>query len=140
MKEEKDAAARPDTNGMSVDGRLQWFPTQLTTVTFTGQRDIFDPGLVGSGSAYNTTFGVRVDHELRRNVLLFGEARSRTIDFQDIDRKDDQGEFGFGLGYKLNRRARLDLSYMMRTQDSGGALADRDFDQNILSAALVLYP
>lgn len=140
VKEEKDAAARPDTNGMSVDGRLQWFPTQLTTVTFTGQRDIFDPGLVGSGSAYNTTFGVRVDHELRRNVLLFGEARSRTIDFQDIDRKDDQGEFGFGLGYKLNRRARLDLSYMMRTQDSGGALADRDFDQNILSAALVLYP
>jgi hypothetical protein len=73
-------------------------------------------------------------------VLLFGEARSRSIDFQDIDRTDDQGEFGIGLGYKLNRRARLDLSYMMRTQDSSGLQSERDFDQNILSAALVIYP
>jgi hypothetical protein len=140
VEEEKDALSRPDTNGMSVDGRLEWFPTQLTTLTFTGQRDIFDPGLVNSSTAYNTSFGVRIDHELRRNVLLFGEARSRSIDFQDIDRTDDQGEFGIGLGYKLNRRARLDLSYMMRTQDSSGLQAERDFDQNILSAALVIYP
>jgi hypothetical protein len=28
----------------------------------------------------------------------------------------------------------------MRTQDSSGLQSERDFDQNILSAALVIYP
>jgi hypothetical protein len=69
-REEKDAAALRGANfdGLSVDGRLQWFPTELTTVTFNANRFVFDPGLNIASTAAFAGGGVRIDHELRRNV------------------------------------------------------------------------
>ncbi len=140
VTENRDLAGAPDTSGLSVDGRLQWFVTEITNITFTGQRTVFDPGLVNSSVAFNTTFGVHVDHELRRNIVLFGDAGYGVQDFQDIDRKDNITTFGVGAGYKVNRHARLDLGYTLRNQDLSGAMHDRSFDQNIVSLTLKLYP
>lgn len=140
VKENQDLAGAPDTSGLSVDGRLQWFVTQITNITFTGERTVFDPGLLNSSVAFNSNFGVHVDHELRRNIILFGDVGYGQLDFQDIDRKDKVTTFGVGAGYKVNRHARLDLAYTLRNQDSTGVDRDRSFDQNIVSLALKLYP
>jgi hypothetical protein len=70
LDEKKDDAFFADVSGLSVDGRLQWFPTRLTTVSFTGARRVVDTGAFDSPSAVETVLGARVDHELRRNIIL----------------------------------------------------------------------
>jgi hypothetical protein len=140
FKEEKDAATRPDFDGLSLTGRLLWFPTQLTTVTFNAYSGVFDPGIPTSASASDTRFGFRVDHELRRNIVVFGDVTFGKYDFEDIDREDDFTQASVGIGYKMNRNARIDLAYRLNSQDSSGAAADRTLDQNILSLGITLFP
>jgi hypothetical protein len=140
ITDEKDDPTETDIEGLSVDGRVQWFPTQLTTVTFRAHRGVFDPGIRQVTNAIDTNYGVRADHELRRNILLFGEINGGTYEFEGYDREDDFIEARFGAGYKLNKNMRIDLSYSLHTRNSSGAQADRDLDQNILSAGLVIYP
>ncbi len=152
ITENKYDSALENTDGLSMNANLLWFPTQLTTLTFSGVRTIYDPGLSGSSSAVLTNLGVRADHELRRNLLAFGTLNTSTTDYKGgvpgatpgslvpIDREDDVFSAGAGLGFKLNRNARINATYTFRTQDSSGADSDRDFDQNIFSVELRIYP
>jgi hypothetical protein len=146
---EDDKDARPDTDGLSVDGQLMWFPTQLTTVTFNASRGVFDPGLVTSASATRTNFSVHADHELLRNVVLFGTVGFGTYEFEgtvvgppvrEFDREDEFTDVALGAGYKLNKHARIDAGYRLHSQDSSGLDADRNLDQNIFSISLKLFP
>jgi len=138
IQEEKKS--RVNADGLSVNATLKWFPTQLTTVTFSGLRSIYDPGLAQSATVTNTSLSVRGDHELLRNVLLFWEARGTQDEFQDIDRQDDRFDFSAGVGYKLNRNARIEAAFTRRSQDSSGVNRDRSFDENIIGVTLRLYP
>jgi hypothetical protein len=140
--DDKDNPAFGDTEGLNIRANVKWFPTQLTTVTFSGNRGVTDPGLATSASSVYTAFGVRVDHELFRNVLLFGDLRTDNYDFQGsaIDREDDALNAAFGAQYKLNKNMRLEASYSMRSQDSSGANAGPNLDQNILSASIRFFP
>jgi hypothetical protein len=45
-----------------------------------------------------------------------------------------------GVGYKINKRVRLDFGYTRRQVESAGFQRDRDFDQNIFDVALKLHP
>ncbi|MEP7210632.1 MAG: outer membrane beta-barrel protein, partial [Alphaproteobacteria bacterium] len=146
--ESKSKSGR-DFDGPAVDGRLQWFPTQITTVTLVAARSVFDPGLLQSSIAVDTAVSVHIDHELRRNIILFGDLGYDNQDFQDFDRNDKIVNFGVGVGYKLNRHARVDFGYTLRNQDSTGTGQDGTgatipqgprFTDNIVSVSLRLFP
>lgn len=139
-QDEKDDPLQPDTDGLNFTGRLQWYPTELTTVTFRGFRGIVDPGIPDVASATSTTWGARVDHELMRNVILFGDFGFAKYEFEDYDREDERFDVSIGAAYKLNRNMRVDVSYRSHRVDSSGAFADRNLDQNILSAGLTIFP
>jgi len=141
------SALRPDTKGLSVDARLMWFPTEITTVTFNANRAVYDPGLPDSSSAFYTTYGVHVDHELRRNIVLFGglSGGKRDYDFQPTppstvapSRTDDLFNADAGVAWKLNKHARLEAAYSYAKQDTSGL--GFGFDNNIVSIGLKLYP
>jgi hypothetical protein len=147
FNEDKESPVFRDFDGFSIEGRLQWFPTQLTTVTTSASRGAYDPGLFNSASATQTIVGVRADHELRRNVLVFADTRYVLTDFQDIDREDNQFDISLGVGYKLNPNARIEAGFTRRTIESSGFDAElssdgraRDLDQNILGVTLRLFP
>jgi hypothetical protein len=142
FKDERDAAIYEDTDGLSVAANVQWFPTQLTTVTFHGFRGAIDPGLVASATAVASSYGVRVDHELYRNILLFGGLRMENNKFEGIaiDREDDALAASIGAAWKLNKNARVEAQYTGRTQDSSGANAGPDMDQNVLSVGVRFFP
>jgi hypothetical protein len=138
---------RPDAKGLSVDARLAWFPTEITTVTFNANRGVYDPGLPDSSSAFYTTYGVHVDHELRRNIILFGglSGGKRDYDFQvtppatvAANRTDDLFNADAGVAWKVNKHARLEATYSYAKQDSSGV--GFGFDNNIVSVGLKLYP
>ena len=142
FKDKRDNAIYGDTDGLNLSANVQWFPTQLTTVTFLANRGVIDPGLLQSASAVNTAYGIRVDHELMRNLLLFGSLRQETNDYEGvaIDRKDEALTAQVGAAWKLNRNARVEVSYRARSQDSSGVNAGPDLDQNVISAGIRFYP
>lgn len=136
LKTDFDDPAFADIDGLSVDTRVQWFVSQLTTLTGTARRSVVDPGLAGVAGAVETAFGVRGDHELRRNWLVFGEAEIRSLDFEGISRKDDRLGLGVGSLWKINKRAWLEAAYRYTNQDS----PVQDFNDHRLSVSLKLYP
>jgi hypothetical protein len=139
----EDKNLSPDLEGLSLDAQIEWFPTQLTTVTFRGTSEVFDPGLPNSFSALRTVYGARVDHEFYRNVLLFGDGSFGSYDYEGINRQDDFSDFAFGLAWKLNRHARLEGEYRIHNTESTGTLADpfrTDASQNIFSIGIRVYP
>ena len=125
-----------DVDGLSVDGRVQWFVTQLTTLTANANRRVIDPGLFADAGATETRLGVRADHELLRNMLLFGEFGVSNFDFENLDRDDDRFDVGTGLTYKLSKRAWVEAAYRYANQDSDF----QDFTDNRVTVSLKLFP
>ncbi|MEZ5936997.1 MAG: outer membrane beta-barrel protein [Hyphomonadaceae bacterium] len=139
-KDDANLTSGRDFDGVSIDGNLHWFITELTTLSFSAQRAPEDPGLPNSSSASVTRLGARADHELLRNVLISVDLKSTKRAYEDISREDEFFEGSLGVGYKLNKHARIDASYTRRDQTSSGALVGPEFDQNVFSIGLRLYP
>lgn len=141
FSEDRDSSAEK-LEGLNVAGNVKWFPTELTTVTFLANRGVIDPGLATSATAVNTTFGIRVDHELLRNLLLFGNLRQETNEYEGtlIDREDDALSLAIGGAYKLNRNMHLEFQLTTRSQDSSGLNAGPEMDVNTISAGIRFFP
>jgi hypothetical protein len=126
-----------DISGFAASGEIEWFPTQITTVTFRAAREVQDTGLITSPAALNTTGGVQVDHELLRNLLLTGRFEYSNSDYQRIDREDDRTAAIFGVNYLTNRHFNVQLFYSYLKQSSSGVASGVDYTVNRLSVALV---
>lgn len=133
-----DAAAFDDFSGYSVRARVEWFPTQLTTVTFRASRSIEDSGLIGSAGIVSDQVGVNVDHELLRNVIISGALGYEKNEFLDLSREDDRWNLGVSGTYLLNRSVGITAGYSRLDQDSTGAGAGPDFVVNKASIGLIL--
>ncbi|MFN7054741.1 outer membrane beta-barrel protein [Hyphomonas sp.] len=142
LKEDKDDAFFADVSGLSIDGRLQWFPTRLTTVSLNAGRSVVDVGAFDSPSALATRGGARVDHELRRNIVVSGFANFANYEYQEIDRKDENVELGLVATYKMNKRVHLDAFYTRLDRDASGAavFGNPNYDVNQVGIALRVFP
>ena len=133
---EYDDPSFSDVDGVSVVGNLQWFVTQLTTISGNAQRNVIDPGLVLSNAAIETSVSGRADHELRRNLILTGEARFTNFDFENIARDDDRFTARVGATWKINPNIWLDGSYELTDQSSNV----QDFSENRVLFGLRIFP
>lgn len=138
LEENRDSPVFADISGVSVDGRLQWFPTRLTTVTATAGRRTTDLGLVQAAAAVATNGGLRVDHELLRNVVLYASGNIYDTKFEDIARDDTFFETALGAVYKLNKRVHLEGFYRHNNRDS--SILTEEFSQNVVGFELRLFP
>lgn len=129
-------------DGVAVSGRLEWYVTQLTTLTFTARQDADDEVSIQSRLPYETTeYGARIDHELRRNVILTASARLGERDYQ-IDladpRQDEYSTVEAGADWLLNRNAAVRFRYERDEVDSSGQPASRDYEVNKVTVGLTL--
>jgi hypothetical protein len=140
FRDEKDSPSFVDSQGLSVDANLVWFPTQLTTVTFRANRGAFDAGIRQSSTATNTTLAVRIIFaEVGRGNYKFEGSVLLPVQ-RPLDRKDEFSNVEAGIAYKLNKRARLEASYRFHSQSSTGIDRDRDLEQHVVSVGLRIYP
>lgn len=137
ISQEFDAAAYDQIDGFGARAQLEWFPTQLTTVTGYGSRTIEDSGIVGSGGYLSSSAGLRIDHELRRNILVNVDASLSRDEYEGIDRDDDRFQVSVGGTYLLNRNLGISVAASHFEQTSGGLAAGSEFDVNRLTATLV---
>lgn len=119
--------------GVALDARVEWFPTELTSVTFAAARSVEETAYYGSGSYTLERVSVRVDHELYRNVVLTGAASAGRREFRGIDREDDVYTMDAGGAYRLNRNVSIRANWRFQSQDSSGLAADQDADVNELT-------
>ncbi|MFN3313264.1 MAG: outer membrane beta-barrel protein [Hyphomonas sp.] len=142
FKEERDDNFFDDVSGLSVDARMQWFPTRLTTVSFNAGRRVVDIGAFEAPSVTETIGGVRVDHELRRNIILSGFARLASYDYEEVDRKDENLELGLRTIYKMNKRVHLEafVSRLDRDVTGTSVFGDPSYGVNQIGIALRLHP
>jgi hypothetical protein len=131
-----------DVSGLSVDANLKWFPTQITTVSFLGNRRVEDQGIREIPNAVVTRYGARVDHELRRNIILSGGATVANYDYDDANQENDLLELEVSATYKMNKRAHFEVFAQRRDRDASSALAfaNNAFEQNMFGIRVVLFP
>ena len=138
LEENRDSPLFADISGVSVDGRLQWFPTRLTTLTLSGSRRTTDVGLIEAAAATSNSGNLRIDHELRRNFTIYADGGLFDTDFEDFDRSDTFFDVGFGGIYKFNKRVHLEAFYRYTNRDS--SLPTEEFNQNIVGFELRFHP
>lgn len=121
-----------EIEGLAVSGKLEWFPSPLTTVTLSGLTSAEDAAIVGSAGYRNTEAELKVDHELLRNLILTGRLGYGKQNYRGIDRLDDQVSSTVAARYLLNRTwsAGVDFTHAERT--SGGAQSGRAFTDNLV--------
>lgn len=125
-------------SGVSVAGDVDYFLTQLTTVTLRASRNFQDSGLLNSAGYASTSVGLQVDHELLRNVILNARFDYEQAEHEGIDRSDDRYNFSVGATYLLNRALGLTASYSHFNQESSGLDRGVDFSINRVQVLLTL--
>lgn len=140
IEQDYEDAALPDIDGFSTDVVVDWFPTQLTTVTATASRGVYDAAVAGSGGFLGSAFGINVDHELRRNVVVSASVTWGTDEYFGIDREDDRWSATVSTTWFVNRNAGVRASVSHFEQESSGADGNQDFSSNVVGVSLVLRP
>lgn len=138
ISQEFDDPRAEDVSGFGLRTNVDYFPTQLTTVSLTAERAIDDTGLLGAAGSLATRVSLQVDHELRRNVLLTARVNWQRDDFRGVDRKDDHTGALLGVNYLMSRKVGLNASYRYTERTSKGALAGDDFTDNRFQIGAVL--
>lgn len=128
-----------EVEGFAMRGTVEYFPTQLTTITGTLRRTVEDSVFsTVTGGYFSTGGSLRVDHEFRRNILLMAFADYEQQDFSGADRTDEVYTVSAGLTYLLNRSVGLNANVGHTERDSGGRDRFRSFSETRASIGVVL--
>jgi hypothetical protein len=120
LEQSFDATGVSKISGFDASGTLQWFPTQLTTVTANTARTVRDSGILTAPAYLSTLVSVQIDHELYRNVLLGAQISYEDAAFQGIKREDGISSATLSAQYLLNRGIAISLYYDYINQSSTG--------------------
>jgi hypothetical protein len=124
--------ALPDANVLAIDTRLQWLPTELTTVTLAAKRDQQASALQSEGGFISTRFTLQADHELLRNLILMAQIGYETASYRATDRIDRFYESTLGADWLVNRNLRGIFRLGALKRDSGNP-DRRGFNEFVLS-------
>lgn len=116
-------------SGLGAGADLTWSVTKLTSITGFFSRTVEESTQANAGGYFATRVGVRVDHELLRNLLLGASASYGNNDYEGISRTDDSYNFGASVKYLANRY--LDLSAQYRHSRRESEAAGDDYDKNV---------
>ncbi|MBR7619200.1 outer membrane beta-barrel protein [Phenylobacterium sp. 20VBR1] len=118
-----DSVFFKDVKGVAVAAKIEYFPTQLITVTGVAQRSVQDAAFSRSGGYFQNTVSVSADYELRRNFIVSAAAGYERDEFQGVDRSDKVANVGLGARYLVNRSFGIGASVSYADRKSSGAAA-----------------
>ncbi|NWG46673.1 MAG: outer membrane beta-barrel protein [Alphaproteobacteria bacterium] len=123
-----------DESGLALRARLDWFLTQLMTLSFGADRQIAEADLPGAAQRVQWALNARLDYEILRNLLFDAGYRYVEDSFGSIAREDTGHAVSAGLTWTLNRYLQLEGRYAFEQERSSGADAGTDFDLSRASA------
>ena len=105
-------------DGFGARAQVEWFPTELTTLTFGASRTVEDSAVPGAGAYLSSNISAQIDHELLRNVILTARAGYGEDEYDVIGRRDERKNFGLSATYLINRVVGITASYSYADQDT----------------------
>jgi hypothetical protein len=126
-----------EVNGASFLANVDYYPTQLVTVTASASRSVQETWLLQASGYTESTVDVGVKYELLRTLLLSGSVGYSTDDFNGITREDKVTRLNLGAKYLVNRNVVLRAGYTYRKNDSTGLYAV-PYTDNAFSVSLSL--
>ncbi len=138
LEQKYDDPSFVDIDGASYNAEVEWFPTELTTVTVSATRAPRESAIAASAGYTETQISGQVDHELLRNLILTGRASFGDDDYSGIDRSDERFELVASATWLMNRRVGVQASLTRLDVDSRGTAARGDFDSNVARIAVSL--
>ncbi len=118
MEQDYDDPSLRSISGISVDAGIEWFPTQLTTVSLSGSRDVRESALFSTGGYTASELVARVDHELAPNLLGYVTAGIGKDEYEDITRTDDRYGAGVGVKWFINRIFSAKAEYLYENNET----------------------
>jgi hypothetical protein len=104
------AAAYQARTTFIAETELTWFPTQLTTLHATLNRDTEDAAQEGVSGLIHSAARLTIDHELLRNLLLSAYAGVQQASYFGGGHQTGLTG-GAGITWTLNRSARISFTY-----------------------------
>lgn len=127
-----------DISGLSAEARVEYFPTQLTTIGLNVRRAVQDSAFGTSSGFFATAAALRVDHELLRNVLLNAQVGYEQDDFVNQDSRSKILRYSVGGRYLLNRNFGFGLVVGRDNRSARGTVGLRAFDETRALLSIVL--
>jgi adhesin HecA-like repeat protein len=138
LTQEYDDPTVGDSSGLAVRGRVEWFPTQLATVTLTAERVVEDTGVIGAAGTLSAKASAQLDYELLRNLIVTARVNWAEDEYSGIDRTDSYTGAMLGLNYLITRNVGVFGQYNFQTRDSKGLEPGVEYDANRIQIGLVL--
>ena len=117
-------------SGVAVDAALEWFPTELTTLSATATREARPSPFVAGGAVTASDLVIRADHELRRDTVLYALAGWGEDEWEDLDQKFERVRAGLGARHYLNQNVSIAADYLYTTQSVGVQSFEGGFGQD----------
>ncbi len=120
----------PTISGFSAEAKIEYFPSELTTVTLQARRVIEDSAIASNSGFFDTRASLGVDHELLRNLLLRLSGEYAHQDYIGLNAKSDVYRITTGAQYLSSNELSLgfNLSYTGRSP-SGSTVVGQSFDE-----------
>lgn len=112
----------PPAHGLSAQAKVEFFPTELTTVQLLAQRQIQDASLGNSGAFFNNLVALTVDHELLVNLIVSANAQVVRRQYLETRQRTDVYQIQAGARYQASRRLGFNgqVSYGLSRPDGLG--------------------
>lgn len=108
FRTDQDDRALRSYTGFAVNGRVTWSPRARTALTFDAFRGDVATVRAGASGRTDTRASVRIDQEVRHNLIWFAQAGWRKSTFRGIiPNKQDVLEGQFGIDYLLSPQLSL---------------------------------
>lgn len=120
---------REDISGPWFGLNLLWNVTQLTSIQANVQSSVKETTEDNSSGINAVDAGLRIDHELLRNLLIGATFSYTRDDYQSVDLTDTVYAYGPRTKYLFNRYLSVEASYTFKTKDS--TEVDREYDENV---------
>ncbi|MDX3909290.1 MAG: outer membrane beta-barrel protein [Sphingobium sp.] len=124
-----DSALYKDVSGLSVEAKVEYFPTELTTFGLGLRRVIEDSNIGDTNAYFDNRATARVDHELLRNLILNAIAEYAQQDFISSTRKTTFYRGSAGARYFINRLLGLQLQLSYIKRDTTGDNLGQQFNE-----------
>ncbi len=138
QKQEYDNPLFTDVDGVSFFANVQYFPTQLITVSLDTSRNIQETPYVGASGYTSTASSIGVDYELLRTLILSASYGFTKDDYNGLDREDDRNEFLLSSRYLVNRHIFIRAVYTYSDNKSKGSAAIPGYKDNAFKVSLGL--
>jgi hypothetical protein len=112
----------PKVSGFDYNAQVTWNVTTLSTLTFRADRSIQRSPLAGIAGIIASNFGVVLDHELRRNILLRGGVAYSSNAYDGTSQVNHRLGLNASVRYLLNRHITLGLADNYTRQRQGGVV------------------